>query len=371
MKVQYGVNTYDPAKAYNGYTLFAGLGCRETNLIDMHGRVVHQWVMPERPGCYGRLLPNGNLFYGCRCDMEKRKQAGAPMLSGMGGVLREVDWNNNLVWEYEDMFMHHDFCRMKNGNTLTLRYVEVPKEIAGKVRGGIPGTEDNGKMWADEIREVIPDGKVVWNWVAHEQLDPQKDLLCPLCHRKEWTHANTCLELDNGDIFTCFRQTNMICIIDKKTKEIKWEWGTGLGELAHPHDPHVLLNGNILIFDNGFHRGGVEINVSMILELDPKTKKIVWQYKSDPMTEFYSGACGNSQRLPNGNTLICETLKARIFEVTPSGETVWEYISPYYGKIEFGNINWVFRAYRYGPDDKAIAGKKFSTEKLDSWNRLF
>ena len=35
----------------------------------------------------------------------------------------------------------------------------------------------------------------------------------------------------------------------------------------------------------------------------------------------------NAQRLANGNTLICESVSKRVFEVTPAGETVWEYVA--------------------------------------------
>ncbi len=39
---------------------------------------------------------------------------------------------------------------------------------------------------------------------------------------------------------------------------------------------------------------------------------------------------GSAQRPANGNTFICESAFGRLFEVTPQGETVWEYIIPYF-----------------------------------------
>ena len=36
-----------------------------------------------------------------------------------------------------------------------------------------------------------------------------------------------------------------------------------------------------------------------------------------------------SQRQPNGNTLICEGSSGHLFEITPEGEIVWEYITAY------------------------------------------
>jgi hypothetical protein len=34
-------------------------------------------------------------------------------------------------------------------------------------------------------------------------------------------------------------------------------------------------------------------------------------------------------RLPNGNALIAEGMHGRIFQITPSGRVVWEYLTPY------------------------------------------
>ncbi len=48
--------------------------------------------------------------------------------------------------------------------------------------------------------------------------------------------------------------------------------------------------------------------------------------------EFYSPRISNAQRLPNGNTLICEGDFGRLFEVTRDGELVWEYVNPYFGE---------------------------------------
>ncbi len=93
----------------------------------------------------------------------------------------------------------------------------------------------------------------------------------------------------------------------------------------------MLPNGNILIFDNGTRRG-----YSRILEIDPATEATVWSYVGDPPESFFSAYVSGQQRLPNGNTLICEggTREifngGRIFEVTAGGEIVWEYRNPYH-----------------------------------------
>ena len=61
--------------------------------------------------------------------------------------------------------------------------------------------------------------------------------------------------------------------------------------------------------------------------------------------QFYSPYISSAQRLPNGNTLICEGADGHFLEVTADHEVVWEYISPYWGN--FFPTNMSYRAYRY------------------------
>ena len=74
-----------------------------------------------------------------------------------------------------------------------------------------------------------------------------------------------------------------------------------------------------------------------MLEVNPITREIVWQYTADdsgdPVWTFFTSFVGNVQRLPNGNTLINEGMNGRIFQVTPEGEIVWEYVNPYTGSV--------------------------------------
>jgi hypothetical protein len=367
------VTYYDSDKAYDGYTLFTPLSGHTTYLIDMRGRIVHTWDIGAFPGAYANLLPNGNLLYAIQADPNEKAKAGVPHTSGQGGIIREVDWNGKVLWEYKDLFQHHDFCRLKNGNTLIMKYVQVPFELMIKVKGGVPGTEEDGKMWADGLDEITPEGKVVWSWKAYEHLDPVKDAIGPLDWRKEWTHGNSVEELSDGNLLVSFRNIDMVCIVDRKTGDITWHYGQGAKELAHMHAPSILPNGNMLIFDNGFNRKIEEVSYSRIVELDPKSKEVKWEYKSPVVVDFFTPACGNAQRLPNGNTLICETMKGRFFEITPKGEIVWDYTSPFFAQYLFwGNLNWVYRAYRYAPDAPEMSqAKDLDPAKYEKINKVY
>ncbi len=355
------INTkhYVPSKAYNGYTLFAPKQGPGVWLIDMRGNFVHHWEVEHDPGEHGVLLPNGNLLYAGRIPNNP-----LPEFGGRGGELLEIDWDGNVVWRYEDPYMHHDFHRLSNGNTMTLRWVKTPSDITARIKGGVPGTEREGAIWSDSFREITPDGKVVWEWLGYEHLNPEADAICPLCHRAEWTHINSCFVLPSGDILTSFHRLNTIAIIDKTTGDFKWRWGPG--ELGHQHNPTMLPDGNILVFDNGTHRPVRLVGSSRVLEVNPDGK-IVWEFREELQLQYYSSFISGCQRLPNGNTLICEGTIGRFIEVTPDREIVWEYISPFYVNKNpaWGFANLVFRVHRYGPDYPGLKGKNLDPNKYE------
>ena len=126
---------------------------------------------------------------------------------------------------------------------------------------------------------------------------------------------------NKGDLLICTRHLNLIGILDIKTEKVTWSWGQGI--IDKPHYPRFLKNNNILIFDNRWYR-----NYSRVIELDPFSKEIVWEYKGNPPSQFYTKTIGSNQRLPNGNTLITESNKGHVVEITSDGEIVWEWFNP-------------------------------------------
>ena len=95
-----------------GITIVTPLHGTGVYLIGMKGEVLHQWDTDLPPGNYAYLLPNGNLLWAGETP-EGPKPGG-----GKGGLIQEIDWEGNILWEYQDDCQHHDFRRLKNGNTL-------------------------------------------------------------------------------------------------------------------------------------------------------------------------------------------------------------------------------------------------------------
>lgn len=344
-----GLTEFQRGRTFDGYTLFTPYAGQTAFLINMEGDVVHRWELGYTPGAWAYLLEGGNLLFAGNAGRSPGPH------TGEGGVLIELDWQGNEIWRYEDDSQHHDFSRMANGNTLVLGWEPLPNDFAARVQGGQPGTDLDGNVWADYIHEVTPNGDVVWEWHAYNALDPETDVICPLHPRHEWTHANTCKALPDGDILVSFRVLNTIGIIDKATGRFAWKMRDT--RLGHQHDPSLLENGNILVFANGYH-DLASTPGSRIYEIDPATADIVWEYSSNPPWEFYSHFISGAERLPNGNTLICEGSTGRLFEITHDGEVVWEYVVPFfYDHPRLGRINSCFRARRYAPGFPGIKGR--------------
>ena len=146
---------------------------------------------------------------------------------------------------------------------------------------------------------------------------------------RDATHGNAVEETPEGHILLSFRQTSTVMTVDRATGKVIWRWGPG--ELSHQHDPTVLENGNYLIYDNGEHRLRGSC-YSRAVEMNPRTNQIEWEYRGSPPLSFFSTGISSAQRLANGNTLITESSGGRILEVTPDGETVWEFINPARGQ---------------------------------------
>ncbi len=350
-----GLRVHDPEKAFPGYTLFAPMtGGGKVCLIDMHGEVVHSWSLPYSPGLYGYLTPQGTLFYNGKVPEEEGSERFIAEKGWKGGAVLEVDWDGNVLWELRQPDHHHDGILLRNGNVLLLCLGEVPDLISRALQIGRPGPVHDGPMYADYIVEMTKFGDVVWKWRSWEHLNPYTDKpMYPQEDPEEWTHGNTVAELPDGDILISLRDLSTIAIIDRQTGEFRWRFGSP--NLAQQHAPTPLENGHILVYDNGTRRVDRFMPYSRALEIDPATNEIVWLYEEKQQVDFFAPHLSSAQRLPNGNTLICEGTFGRFFEVTSEGETVWEYVNPNFehapGKPDKPVRNSVFRAYRYSQEE--------------------
>lgn len=410
-----------------GYTLIAPFGGQSTFLIDIDGRVVHKWTTDRSPSQAAYLLPDGCLVRTYKIKNKAFDVVGGPAggiqkFNWDGQLLWDYQVSSDLLMS------HHDIEPMPNGNVLVVAWHLKSKEQC-LAAGRDPKKLADGCLWPEAILELKPKGKsdadIVWQWDLWDHLiqsfdETKANFGRPDQHREkvdlnyidrpiaDWIHCNSIdynPQLDQ--IMLCGRTFDELWVIDHSTStkeaatgqggksgkggDLLYRWGNPFSyfagtpfdqKLFGQHDPHWISEGlpgagSILVFNNGSDRD--ERPFSTVDELKPPItpdgqyvmtadepfgpETLSWRYEAGG--DLYSQRVSGAQRMPNGNTLICEGETGRIFEVTVDGTVVWDYENvlgapkdappPTAGR-SLGGVA-MFRAYRYSPDYPAFQGR--------------
>ncbi len=324
-----GVTLYDPARAHSGLNLFCSRARTGALLLDMHGEVVHRWFVPDIDVRWQHveMTPEGELLVIVNVDDDH--------------FLLALDWDSNVLWK-RSLMAHHDIAVTPSGeiHTLTAQVIEIPfgkrqiplfdNSIATLFQGSLEIREISlFRLFGDRITErklarVDEKARRLKNRIRRlfGQIELKRD-------RMDLLHANSIQILDravgglgaSGDALISIRELDLIAVVDLTREQVVWAWGPG--EIQRPHHPTLLADGNLLIFDNGSQR-----KYSRVIELDPKSREITWEYVADPPSDFFTHQQGGVEKLPNGNYLVTESLKGRVFEITRAGDKVWEFYNP-------------------------------------------
>lgn len=375
-----GLTFHNPNLSVKGYTLFTPLMGDSSYLVNMAGQIVHHWQFDDFFPDHARLLPNGNLMVSGVPKADKEKRAAATeedfqndfdlnclRMGGGYSSLREFNPEGELVWSFDKGGMHHDFFLKANGNVLVPVWVRLPEEVEKRVKGGVreSGAKKPSYMMGDDIIEINREGKELARYKTWQMFDPKKDPIQPLETRWEWTHLNS-IDVKEDQLLISCRDTSRVALIDMAKQEIIWKLGEPV--VSMQHHATFLDNGNIQIFDNGASKP-LAIPFSRIIELNPETNEIAWEYKGQPSEQFFSGHISGAERLIRGNVLICEGTSGRLFEVTRKGEIAWEFINPFiHGNAQGRLFTWVFRAYRYAVNDSALSAYELNPERYKKLN---
>lgn len=374
-----GLTHHKSSASFKGYTLITPIGGDSTFLLDMQGRVVHQWQLSDERSDYAILLPTGNLLLkgapkdarltqAEMTDPEMTIEERAKALPSHGYFLKEINWDAEEVWRHDDAVLHHDFKKTKDGTYLYTRFCYASDEVSEKLRGKRSHRKHANPIVTDQFVEVDAEGKEIWSVNLEDVLDPKLDGLDVLERDFEWTHTNAIDQnADGTKIVFSAKNNSRVCIIDKQSGELTWRWGRP--ETSGQHHASFLPNGNVLVFDNGVRKPGLPF--SRVVEVNPDDSETAWQYVANPPFSFWATNISSAERQPNGNTLICEGTSGRIFEVTRSGEVVWEWQSPFVNAIRPGqNLHFIFRAHRYGPDFSGLGDRDLDPSRYKALNQM-
>ena len=214
------------------------------------------------------VLPNGNLLF-----------------TTGNGVL-EMNRKNDTLFHYESKNEIYACQRLKNGNTFI------------------------GECNSGRLLEVSPKGKIV------------KEVRILPDSVKDGGHAymRNARRLDNGNYLVAHYGLKVVREYNPNGKMV-WEVKAPGG----PHSVIRLQNGNTLVSDADAKKD------PHVYEFD-KAGIIVWEVSNADLPDKPFKFLGGMQRLPNGNTVICNWLghnqfgtAPHIIEVTKDKKEVWTY----------------------------------------------
>ncbi|MFH1843353.1 MAG: arylsulfotransferase family protein [bacterium] len=342
-----GVIAHDAERSCPGYNLYTIYALGTAELIDADGNVIRSWSAQGEIWMHCELLPEGDLLV---------VGAGTPVAGSPGQdahlddatrFVKRYDWNGERRWRKSHLG-HHDVEVTPDGKILllALEYRHFPQfDPRNAVRDDILLLlePDGSSSESYSLMEAVGRNNRAFPLYRLDPTEESGNRFIDLLHANsvEWMRADLAGShplYDPANVLVCFRHQNRVALFNWRERQVVWSWGHD--ELYGPHDAQLLASGNLLVFDNGLSE-----QRSRIVEMDPRTGKVVWQYVATPPGSFYTLSKGSAQRLPNGNTLAAESDKGRALEVTPAGEKVWEFVCPHF--VDQGNRAAIVHIKRY------------------------
>ena len=416
-------------EAFVGYTLFCKRRSKTIYLIDNQGREVHRWELADK-ALFARLLENGNLLtfanteqarYLREVDRDGNILWGCTQGNPHHDFLKMPN-GNVLLLSRQRKTPEEAIAAGANPEFIGDKGLLAPHIVEVQITG--PTSCEIAWEWAawDHLIQDFDSSKANYGVVAEHpeliDLNFQLSNVAGGIGPSDWIHSNGIdynPELDQ--IMLSPRNFSEVWIIDHSTTraeavgpsggnsgkggDLLYRWGNPRAyragtpddqQLFWPHNPHWIAPGqpgagNILIFNNGIGVGDVPRTYSSVDEIVPPVDganywlnpglayapaEPVWTYTAPTPSDFYAPYISGAQRLPNGNTLICDGVNGTLFEVTPAGKTVWKYVAPPTSdgplrqgepmpteQLRRGRVvpaNQIYRAYRYAPDYPGLQG---------------
>jgi len=287
-------------RVFEGTTLLADMSDSKWPRVvevDFKGNVLWEFSPLSPPNYLGGAvldaakLVNGNI-----------------LITIKGSGIYEINRDGKLAWSHNDAEASHDADRLPNGNTLY--------NLGWRSKG------------EDVVREINPNGKIVWSWkgLADYDREPFANI-----ESEGWMHVNSVSRLKNGNTLISMRNFNTVAEVNPDGRVVRdwtfrgWDKRTGLKtkgkiEGVRNHEPEILENGNMLLALRQPHR---------FVEFNLKTQEIVWSW-AHPGGDRELRTNREANRLPNGNTL--GSAGNKLVEIAPDGAIVWQMMAPSGGR---------------------------------------
>jgi hypothetical protein len=318
-----GVLVNDRRRALDGLNFYTSGHAPVATLVDMDGSLLKTWTADAYKAFPGLVLSgaerDNTTFFRCARLLP---DGGILALFEQVGLVR-LDASSRVLWAFRAR-THHDFFVTPGGEIFVLS-----RELRL-----IPELRPKEPVWEDFVTELAPDGRFVRKVSILEAF--RRSTYAPLLARVwPWPdifHTNSLEVFDGslaersplfrkGNVLLSMRHTDVVAILDLSEDRIVWAL---TGQWRMQHAAGLLENGHLLLFDNL----GTMREASRVLEVEPFTQEVVWQYGDAPGEDLYSRTSGSVRRLPNGDSLVTESNYGRALEIAPDHRVVWEFVNP-------------------------------------------
>ncbi|WP_309381544.1 arylsulfotransferase family protein [Cerasicoccus frondis] len=311
---------YVSPNAPKGYRIIHGSfdfenGLHGAILLDAEGNCIHQWTINLKELDHRSISADSTFPHGFAILPDGSIITAFDSL--YHGILR-LDKDSNIVWANPGNYHHtispddegglwtfkvYDLVRLSADTGEVLEQIEYRKEM---LPANMSDTDLFGVPTVDSPRgSAMPQGDPLHpNDV--EPLPPELAEAFPM--------------FQAGDLLVSYRDLNLVCVFDRETHEIKW-WRVGFAR--RQHDPDWQPDGLISVFDNNMHRGPARI-----VTIDPETYDVETLVDGEEI-QFKSWHRGKHQITEAGNVLVTSSVQGRVFEITPDGEIVFEFLNRY------------------------------------------
>jgi hypothetical protein len=223
---------------------------------------------------------------------------------------KEVVWEHRWLDAFIDYHEVHDSDRLPSGETAII------------------------DMGNDRAFVVDENGSVVWEWSAREQIGPGTEFWetfgGPERPRPEsdWTHMNDIDLTDDGHFLLSIRNFDVVLEVNRSTKDIEHVTGEprGTDRDVEGREPILDDQHNPMLVGNESHVLVADSEADRIVEVNRSSGEVVWTFDDGLLWPR------DADRLPNGNTLVTNSLRYEVEEVRPGGEVVWRYEVAWNGK---------------------------------------
>ncbi len=396
---------------FDGNILFSPFSSTTTYLLNYDGEIMHTWPNSNPPGYSVYPLENGNILRTAKYYLNSGGMV--QEITWDGDIIWEFTYVSDEYLSHHDieplpngnvLMIAWSFKTIAEAIAAGHKpYLPPFKLTPDHIIEVKPTGSTNGDIvwewhvWDHLIQDYDPSKNNYGIVADHPELIDINFAGGHPFQTVDWTHVNSIDYNENLDqILLSSWYFNEIWVIDHSTTteeaaghtggnsgkggDLLYRWGNSqtyrVGtatdqQFFAQHDAQWIESGcpgtgNILIFNNGLDRP--EGKYSSVEEILPPVtpngtymhtpglpygpENPLWIYTANIPTAFYSSIMSGCQRLPNGNTLICNGVNGIFFEVTPEKEIIWEYINPYpsFNRNKVFKICYIPLEPQYGPN---------------------